>query len=48
MYRNSQLQRLAWHHLAKPACIAIARQELLGVLGGDVQTRESVGCGVYL
>jgi hypothetical protein len=48
MYRNSQLQRLAWHHLARLACTAISRHELLGGLGGDVRIRESVGFGVYL
>ena len=48
MYKNSQLRRLAWHHLARLACIAITRYELLGGLGGDVRIRESVGLGVYL
>ena len=48
MYRNTQLQRLAWDYLARLACIAIARHELLGALRGDVRIRESVGFGVYL
>jgi hypothetical protein len=47
MYRNSKLQRLEWHLLARLAC-AITRHELLGVLRGDVRIRESVGFGVYL